>query len=76
MASRDAGPSPMTPEWSGQLAIAVHSPIWQSLAGMERRDAFIAAATQYATYDDLPADVKAIYQEALRGFAFDDSLTS
>lgn len=59
-------PDPMTPEWSQDLAEVRMSPFWLRWSDMERRDTFIEQASQYATYNDLPGHLKAIYQRAYR----------
>jgi len=56
----------MTPEWSRALALLQGSPLFRGREGMERRERFFGAAAQYATYDDLPSNLKATYQRASR----------
>ena len=56
----------MTPEWSRALAVACQSPIWRGLTGMERKAAFVEAASQYATYDEMPHDLQMLYDRATR----------
>ncbi len=57
-------PDPMTPEWSRDLAVVGSSPYFRGEAGWKRWDAFLEQAEQYATYDDLPPELKAIYDKA------------
>lgn len=60
-------PNLVTPAWSRDLAEVQSSPYWgdwSDEAGRKRRDTFIEQALEYATYEDLPGDLKAIYQQA------------
>jgi hypothetical protein len=64
-----AQPDPMTPAWSRALAQVGSSSYWgdwSDWATKERRDMFLEQASQYATFDDLPGDLKAIFQAAER----------
>jgi hypothetical protein len=56
----------MTPEWSRALALLQGSSLFRGPDGMERRERFFEAAAQYATYDDMPSNLKAMYQRASR----------
>lgn len=63
---------PMTPAWSRALALVQSSPYWwrdwdhPDDAETQRRDTFIDQASQYATYEDMPGDLKATYDAAYR----------
>src|SRR5260221_5215873 len=59
-------PDPMTPEWSRDLALLSSASFGRGSTGLERRERFVEQAIQYATYDDLPPELKAIYDEAYR----------
>lgn len=65
-------PDPMTPAWSRALALVQSSPYWwrdwdhPGDAETQRRDTFIDQASQYATYEDMPGDLKATYDAAHR----------
>jgi hypothetical protein len=60
--------SPMTPEWSRDLAQAVHSPLFEGVQGMRARMRFIQQATRYATLDDLPPRLKEVYRLAMAAY--------
>src|SRR5258707_9700751 len=59
-------PDPMTPEWSRDLALLSSASFGRGWTGLERRERFVEQAIQYATYDDLPPALKAIYDKASR----------
>jgi hypothetical protein len=56
----------MAPEWSHALALVCQSPLWRGLEGIDRKEAFVDEASSYASYDDLPPRLQAIYQAAAR----------
>lgn len=72
MTQQHDGPDPMTPAWSRALALVQSSPYWwrdwdhPTDAETARRDTFIDQAMQYASYDDMPGDLKATYDAASR----------
>lgn len=57
---------PISPEWSHALAVVAQSPIWNGQRGQKAKDAFMDEAERYASYDDLPPRLKAVYQKAAR----------
>jgi hypothetical protein len=64
----------MTPQWSGDLTTAIHSPLFtRDLEGARQRQRFVEQATQYATYDDLPPRLQEVYRRAMA--AYDDGGT-
>lgn len=57
----------MTPAWSHALTTIAQSPYWGTgLQGMDRFQAYVEAVSGYATYDDLPDRLKAIFDQAKR----------
>ena len=72
-----SSPDPMTPEFSRDLAEVRMSPYWLADEddGMARRNTFIEQASEYATYEEMPGDLKAIFQAAqaqLPGYKHDE----
>lgn len=61
-------PDAATPEWCHALTDLCRSPFWNraSARGLERWGLFVEAAMRYPTYDDLPDELKTIYQQAYR----------
>jgi len=59
-------PDAATPEWSRDLALLNCSSFGRGWASKERCQRFMEQALQYATYDDLPPELKAIYDQAVR----------
>lgn len=58
-------PELMTPEFSRALALLQFSPYWHIESdGGQRWRTFIDQVSEYATYDDLPGDLKAIFEAA------------
>lgn len=57
---------PPSPQWSRALALICQSPIWDSFAGQTALQQFVAEAERYASYDELPPHLKAIYRKAER----------
>lgn len=67
--AQEPQPDVATPAWSRDLAEIQRSAYWgdwRDATRMERRDAFLEAAAQYATYDDLPPDLQRVYDAAAR----------
>ena|SRR5579859_6912239 len=55
-------PDKATPAWSRDLAVLSRP----SAVSQERWRAFLESAVQYATYEDMPPELKAIYDTATR----------
>jgi len=56
--------SPVSPDWSHELALLAQSPMWEGVRGQQAKNAFMDEAEGYGSYEALPPRLQRVYEHA------------